>query len=80
MCAGLNTKNARLSTRRIIDCDLIAQLTCHVLEVKSSQSRRRSAVQTERRQAAHVRFTHPFYIRNLLTSVIFSAFVSILRA
>jgi hypothetical protein len=32
LCAGTKTKDARLSTRRIIDCDLIAKLTCHVLE------------------------------------------------
>lgn len=32
MCAGMNTKDAGLSTRRIIDCDLIAKFTCHVLE------------------------------------------------
>lgn len=34
MCAGLNTTDARLSTRRVIDCNLIAKLTCHVPEVE----------------------------------------------
>ena len=32
MCAVMNTKDARLSTRRIIDRYLIAKLTCHVFE------------------------------------------------
>jgi len=31
MCADMNTTDARLSTRRIIDCSLISKLTCHVL-------------------------------------------------
>ena len=44
MCAGMNTKDARLSTRRIIDCDLTLRLLMSYIYGAPSKARNANVV------------------------------------